>query len=59
MKITLELQAEHVQYILNQLAERPFKEVGDLIPLIMQQSNAQLLPPVPAAPAAPELPQAG
>lgn len=41
-QITLSLSSDHVQYLLNVLAERPFKEVGDLIPLIMKQATPQV-----------------
>lgn len=41
-QMTLSLSSDHVQYILNALAERPFKEVGELIPLIMKQATEQV-----------------
>jgi hypothetical protein len=41
-QIALTLPSDQVQYILNVLAERPFKEVGELIPLIMKQATSQV-----------------
>lgn len=48
--ITLTLPTSWVQYILNQLAERPFKEVGDIIPAIMKQATEGSTPPAEAPP---------
>lgn len=52
-QLNIALPQPAVQYILNLLAERPYKEVAELVPLIMQQATAQLQPspPSPAAPA--------
>lgn len=46
-ELILKLSPEKVQLILNVLAERPFKEVADIIPDIMQQAQNQ---PQPAQP---------
>lgn len=42
--LAITLSQDKVQYILNVLAERPFKEVADLIPDIVKQSTDQLAP---------------
>jgi hypothetical protein len=47
-QIALTLPSDQVQYILNVLAERPFKEVGKLIPLILEQATPQVTAAVPA-----------
>jgi hypothetical protein len=50
--ITLSLTIAQTQQIFNALAERPFKEVNELLALILKQANEQSAPPPPSEPAA-------
>jgi DNA-binding GntR family transcriptional regulator len=51
--VQLQLSREEVQEIINALAARPYRQVAELIPKILNQANAQL-PPEPKPDADPE-----
>jgi hypothetical protein len=42
MNLTITITAEHLQYILNLLAEQPHKEVHLLAPDLMRQGTQQI-----------------
>lgn len=42
-QIDLSISAQETQLILNLLAERPFKEVADLVRKIMEQAKPQII----------------
>ena len=50
--ITLSLTTAQTQQVINVLTERPFKEVNELLALILKQANGQSAPPPPTEPAA-------
>jgi hypothetical protein len=47
--MTLNLERQEVDAILGILAERPFREVHQLVAKILQQANEQLAQPQPRA----------
>lgn len=47
--LKIELTAGEVNYVLNALGQRPFKEVANLIGKIKAQGDAQFVPPQAAA----------
>lgn len=49
-EINITLPAQAVQYVLNVLAERPYREANEVIAAIMSQANAQLSVQNPVAP---------
>lgn len=42
MKLAVELEVQDWEYVLKVIAERPFKEVGKLIPVITEQLDKGL-----------------
>jgi hypothetical protein len=43
--VQLQLEREEIQEIVNALADRPYRQVAQLIPKVLGQTNAQLAPP--------------